>query len=564
MERRTLLALAISFIVLGFYPVILQKFYPDYYKNASHKIAAAHALPAGRQASPLPSAADGRGTVSRAPADLDAFDTTKDTPFRNENAQVLFNEKGTSIREIAFPKFIDSDTRKPLTILSLAVLEAAPTSVRLLDLGGKTGRDAGRYVPTEESVAVPARPAGGRGNEINVSSVAYEGRLKISKEYSYREKTYAADLRVRFENTSDSPLEFRYELFAGPSIPPRHAIDNQYIEANFFYSQNGKTSLRHIKESKLGKVVESPVPVDWVATKDRHFSIILKPKSSEPFAGRVEGLGSHRFEVSVLSGKIALASKASAEHSFLIYMGPNEIDELLPLGLDPIVNFGKMDVIGKVLVGGLELLNKIFKNYGVAIIALTTLINLMLFPLTRLSYMSMKRMQLIQPQMTKLREQHKKNPEKLNKEMMELYKKHKVNPFGGCLPMVLQMPVFIALYVALSKSVILINSKLFWIKDLSSPDGIPLPVSLPFFGKEIHLLPLVMVAAMFVQQKFTQIKMEGQDPQMEDQQKMMAVMMPVLFGFIFYGMPSGLVLYWLTNTLLMTFYQWRLKQVTLT
>ena len=130
-------------------------------------------------------------------------------------------------------------------------------------------------------------------------------------------------------------------------------------------------------------------------------------------------------------------------------------------------------------------------------------------------------MQLIQPQMTKLREHHKKNPEKLNKEMMELYKKHKVNPFGGCLPMVIQIPIFIALYVALSKSVILINSKFLWINDLSSPDRVPLPVNLPFLGNEIHALPLIMCVAMALQQKFTQIKMEGQDPAMEQQQKMM-------------------------------------------
>ena len=178
--------------------------------------------------------------------------------------------------------------------------------------------------------------------------------------------------------------------------------------------------------------------------------------------------------------------------------------------------------------------------------------------------MSMKRMQLIQPQMNKLREHHKKNPEKLNKEMMELYKKHKVNPFGGCLPMVIQIPIFIALYVALSKSVILINSQFLWIKDLSSPDRVFLPITLPVLGNYIHLLPLLMCGAMVIQQRFTQIKMEGQDPAMEAQQKMMAVMMPIVFGFIFYQMPSGLVLYWLTNTMIMLTYQLRLKNMTLT
>jgi YidC/Oxa1 family membrane protein insertase len=274
----------------------------------------------------------------------------------------------------------------------------------------------------------------------------------------------------------------------------------------------------------------------------------------------VRGLNNRDFSAALVSETITLPPGGQAEHGFLLYVGPNALEELEPLGLGAIVNFGKLDGIGKLLVGGLEIFNKLLKNYGLAIIVLTGLINLLLFPLTRLSFQSMKRMQLIQPHMNKLREQHKKNPEKLNREMMELYKKHKVNPFGGCLPMILQMPVFMALYVALSKSVILIQSKFLWIEDLSSPDSVRLPFSVPFLGERIHVLPLVMVAAMVIQQKFTQIKMEGQDPAIESQQKMMMVFMPIIFGFVFYAMPSGLVLYWLTNTILMALYQLHLKK----
>jgi YidC/Oxa1 family membrane protein insertase len=175
----------------------------------------------------------------------------------------------------------------------------------------------------------------------------------------------------------------------------------------------------------------------------------------------------------------------------------------------------------------------------------------------------MKRMQLIQPQLTKLRDQHKKNPEKLHKEMMELYKKHKVNPFGGCLPMLLQTPVFIALYVSLSKTAELMNSRFLWIHDLSSPDKVRLPFALPLLGFEIHVLPLIVAALMAVQQKFTMVKMEGQDPAMEAQQRMMAVIMPIMFGFFLYGLPSGLCLYWLTHTLLTTLYQLRIKNLKL-
>ncbi len=444
--------------------------------------------------------------------------------------------------------FMDSDTQAPVRLIALKESTGAPTSLHFLSQGSvMAGQDY-----TVQKV-----------DESTVMASTVEQNIKITKKYFFHKSKYHSDLSISFQNDSESASEISYQLAVGSSIPPRHSIDTQYIEANFYSQADGKPTLQHIKESKLGKAVVSHSGVDWVAVKDRHFSVIVRPGKELSFTGLVEGLGDHRFTASLVSPKVLIPPHGVVRHDFLMYIGPNEIDELLPVGLDPIVNFGKLDAIGKILVGGLEMLHKVFRNYGLAIIVLTILINVILFPLTRLSYMSMKRMQLIQPQMTRLREQHKKTPEKLNKGMMELYKKHKVNPFGGCLPMILQMPVFMALYVALSKSVILVNSKLLWIKDLSSPDGLPLPFSLPVLGSEIHVLPLIMVAAMALQQKFTQIKMEGQDPAMASQQKMMAIMMPIIFGFIFYSMPSGLVLYWLTNTLLMTFYQLHLKKVTL-
>ncbi len=541
MEKRTLVALAVSFLVLGFYPVILQKIYPDYYKNQKAqsqavKSSAAVSAESSAALSPLPLKEAG------------SFQNEQDLHFRNERIELLFNQAGGAIRGISFPKFINSETKKPLELISADSPAAAPTYLHLL------GKDLAADRIDHYQLTVGT-------NEVAAS--ASSGSIKISKDYLFHTNDYGADLTLSFENTSNAPAELLYQLFIGSTIPARHSIDNQYLEANFYSTIDGKETLRHIKENRIGKTVESQGVLQWAAIKDRHFSILIKPKSGN-FKGLVEGLGHRRLNASLMSEKIILPAHGSVKQEFLLYIGPNEIDELLPLELDPIVNFGKLDAISRVLVGALELLHKVFRNYGVSIIVLTILINLMLFPLTRLSYMSMKRMQLIQPHMTKLREQHKKNPEKLNRETMELYKKHKVNPFGGCLPMILQMPVFMALYVALSKSAILIDSKLLWIKDLSSPDSVSLPWMLPFLGNQIHILPLIMVGAMFFQQRFTQLKIEGQDPSVEAQQKMMTVMMPVIFGFIFYTMPSGLVLYWLTNTILMTLYQLHLKKLTLT
>ena len=134
---------------------------------------------------------------------------------------------------------------------------------------------------------------------------------------------------------------------------------------------------------------------------------------------------------------------------------------------------------------------------------------------------------------------------------MELYKKYNINPLSGCLPIVLQMPIFIALYSALMKSIELRNTGFFWIKDLSSPDAVRLPFTLPFLGNSINILPLIMVAAMVMQQKISTKTMGGAvTPEQKEQQKIMLIVMPIVFGFIFYSMPSGLVLYWVVNTAL--------------
>ncbi|HTL70589.1 MAG TPA: membrane protein insertase YidC [Candidatus Eisenbacteria bacterium] len=545
MEKRMFVAVALSFLVIGLYPVVLEKMYPGYARRAEMSRAARSA-----QVRKVSEPETATPTMGDAQSDAGTFLPSQDIRMDNGKVSLTFNQKGGAIREIDFPRFTDPQTRAPLRIFSLNELSGAPFSTGIWSRGGPVSPESAWKVEDKTE------------QRLVLASSAMDGRLSVRKTFSLPRGSYSGTFTIAFENTSAEPLEFNYSLFAGNSFPARNNIDQQYIEANF-YSSAAKPPLRHVNEKGAGKTVRSNGPVDWIAVKDRQFSLILKPKENAGFTGFVAGLGHRSFRASLASPAVSLSPGASVSHEFLVYMGPNDIDLLAPMGLDPLINFGKLDWIGKLLVGGLELLHKVFRNYGLAIIALTFLINLCLFPFTRASYMSMKRMQLIQPQMNKLKEVHKKNPEKLNREMMELYKKNKVNPFGGCLPMVIQMPVFMALYVALSKSVILMNSQFLWIRDLSSPDKVQLPFSLPFLGNEVHVLPLIMVGAMTIQQRFTQVKMEGQDPALEAQQKMMAVTMPVIFGFIFYTMPSGLVLYWLTNTLLMTLYQYRLKKVTL-
>jgi YidC/Oxa1 family membrane protein insertase len=163
----------------------------------------------------------------------------------------------------------------------------------------------------------------------------------------------------------------------------------------------------------------------------------------------------------------------------------------------------------------------------------------------------MQKMHELHPQMEKLKAQFKDNPQRLNKEIMELYRKYKINPLGGCLPLLLQMPIFVALYQALTKSIALRGASFLWISDLSMPDAVPIPFALPIFGNSINILPLAMVALMVVQQKISSKVMGGAvTEEQKQQQKIMLIIMPIMFGFIFYNMPSGMVLYWVVSTIL--------------
>jgi YidC/Oxa1 family membrane protein insertase len=171
----------------------------------------------------------------------------------------------------------------------------------------------------------------------------------------------------------------------------------------------------------------------------------------------------------------------------------------------------------------------------------------------------MKQMQELQPKIEVLRKTYKDNPQRLNKEIMELYRRHKINPLGGCLPVLLQIPVFFALYQVLIRSVALKGAKFFWIQDLSLPDKIiSLPGTYPLIGNSINILPILMSISMFFQQKLSSATQMSSS---SEQQKMMLILFPIIFVFIFYNMPAGLVLYWLVNNILMLVQQVRMNRI---
>lgn len=280
----------------------------------------------------------------------------------------------------------------------------------------------------------------------------------------------------------------------------------------------------------------------WAGFSAQYFAVLGLPSATgRALLGSTDGTAIVRIDEDTADGRA----------SFHLFVGPKERGVLAAAGhqLDRVLDFGYFWFIAIPLLEALKLLHRISGNYGVDIILLTAFVKAVTIPLTQQSLRSMKAMQKLQPEMQRLRERHKDDQVALQKEMMELYRRNKVNPLSGCLPMVLQIPIFVGLYNALMHSIELRHAPfMLWIDDLAAPDRLMVG------GVGIPVLVLLMGASMVLQQWLT--------PQQGDptQQRIM-LLMPVVFTFMFIGFPSGLVLYWLVNNVLSIAQQyWMLRQ----
>ncbi|GBD99899.1 membrane protein insertase YidC [bacterium BMS3Abin07] len=284
------------------------------------------------------------------------------------------------------------------------------------------------------------------------------------------------------------------------------------------------TDRKEYKPSKLKEpVLLTPVDLKWAADEDMYFFAALVPLTE---------VSEVKLWSRQNSGLVAFKVKAG-KSQYVLYAGPKVIDELKPLnlGLENIVDFGFFSIIARPIFWLLKYINKLIGNYGWSIIVLTILLRVPFIPLLNKGQKSMKKMQALQPRMAEIKEKYKKDPQKMQKEMMAMYKKYKVNPMGGCLPMLVQIPVFFALYKVLLVAIEMRDAPwILWIQDLSAKDP-------------IYVLPIIMGATMFLQQKMTPT---SADPK---QAKIM-MFMPIIFTFMFLNFPSGLVLYWLMSNLL--------------
>ncbi len=281
----------------------------------------------------------------------------------------------------------------------------------------------------------------------------------------------------------------------------------------------------------------------WVGIMQHYFVAAWLPQGDvqrDFYMGKVDG--KYRVGVKLPLGTIEPGKSASV--TMPLYIGPQEVANLKALapGLDFTVDYGWLTVLASPLFWVLEKIHSFVGNWGVAIILLTVLIKLIFFPLSAASYKSMARMKVVAPKLQKLKEQYGDDRQKMSQAMMEMYKKEKINPLGGCLPIAVQIPVFIALYWVLLNAVELRQAPFFgWIKDLSIPD--------PWY-----VLPVIMAVSMFVQTKLN-------PPPPDPVQAKIMLWMPLVFSVMFFFFPAGLVLYWVVNNLLSIAQQWQVMRM---
>ncbi len=389
-------------------------------------------------------------------------------------------------------------------------------------------------------------------------STQVPGHIRVTKNLVFSRSNYTVDVEVALTNLDAAPLEDQLGIsFYFQPYDDGQQGSSYNASKLAVYRDKSLATFNTKKIIKKRPVFQAPL--DWAGYENNYFiqafvpldedNFQIVPKVVDPKGGLVRMV--------FLSEPFRLEGGQRKSFKMRLYLGPKEAAFLKAADhhLANSIDFGWFTFLAKPLLQVLKWIYRYTHNYGIAIIILTILIKILFWPLTHKSYKSMQGMKKLQPKMAEIKEKYKDDRDKLNQELMMLYRTYKVNPLGGCLPMVLQIPVFFALYRMLYAAIELRHQPFcLWINDLTAPDRLNIGVHIPYLGG-LPVLTLLMGVSMFIQQKMTP---STGDPR---QEKMM-LMMPVVFTVFFINFPSGLVLYWLVNNILSIVQQYMINRQT--
>jgi YidC/Oxa1 family membrane protein insertase len=391
------------------------------------------------------------------------------------------------------------------------------------------------------------------GDQALTMKATMSSGLEFTRTLVFEPQNYLIKMSVEISNPTDTALQ---------GAPYLSLTNRPFSQQGMRYLFSGPAAFvdGKLEEVKVGDLEKGAKTlkgnITWLVYEGTYFMTGILPEQQENQAAKLSADDDK--VTSVLTGlEDVIHPQGRLQYNFLVYFGPKKITTLQEIGhdLERAVNFGWFDKLARPALYLLNFFYGFIGNYGVAIILVTILIKILFWPIAQKGLKSMKNMQKIQPKMAKLKEKYKNDSARLNEEMMRLYKTYKVNPLGGCLPMLLQIPVFFALYKVLLQSIELRHAPfMLWITDLSAPDRLWIGVDIPYLGG-LPILTLLMGGSMFLQQKMTPT------PADPTQAKIM-MFLPVIFTFMFLNFASGLVLYWLVNNLLSIGQQYMINRQT--
>jgi len=546
MEKRTLLAIILSIVVLVFFNWLIQKAQPPPQTTLPTKEVVPSQPP-----TPLPEA-----KPEEKPEEPLITESLEDTQLRTVVVEtdlfsITLTNQGGRVFSWKLKNYLD-DEKQPLELVSkrLRNMGFLPLEVFIEGEEELSRRiNKALFIPDKDKLMLTTRSSYQEEGKVTFRYGDGKG-LQVEKTFTFYPRSYLAQLQIKV--TPEELLQKGYILM-GPNIGNRK---NGGRGGFFGGAYRGIVQGVINANNKIQRVKKLPRPqpqgqkkyqlfqgnIQWVGIEDNYFMATFIPADQTEQAivmTRETPLPEQNGRSSVLTSMMAGVSLTDFTNQGKLYIGPKDYELLseLGMGLKYVINFGFFGFIGKPMFFALKFLYRYIHNYGVAIIILTVLIKLLFWPLTRKSYYSMKKMQVLQPKMKAIRDRykrHKQDPairQKMNQEIMSLYRQEGVSPMGGCLPMLLQLPVLWAIYSLLMVTIELRQAPFFgWIQDLSRKD--------PYY-----ITPIVMGITMVIQQRMTPTT---GDPA----QARMFKLMPIFFTFLFLSFPSGLVLYWLVNNIL--------------
>jgi YidC/Oxa1 family membrane protein insertase len=575
MNKNAIIAIILTFLVILLWGIMQSKFFPSTPVKEIKKEEAPSAERISEAGETKPS------KEIKAPQKKPIVTEKKEVTVETENYLAVFTSEDARLKHYRLKKYRDRVEDSVITIKIIGLVQNIlgkevnePKKPAPLDLVNTTEEEGLPLGLTFDGAASAPDVEGyweidreslrlmreGEEGEILFTKTLANG-LKVFKKYRFTADKDAVDLEVEIHNPSANPITtqmgvgwigkvelkklanegnkdygLRYSFLKGQKVEKKDLAGSSGGGCTPG-CQTHKTSVEPFEMKEKGGI-------QWYSFGGEYFTaMLISPPSEKVISLAISGNEKGIVKTNLATPEVSIPSQQTARLSYRVYMGPKEAALLKELGVgaEKLVDFGFFDIVAKPLLWFLKLTNKATKNFGIDIIIISILIKIIFLPLTQISMKSMKEMQKVQPEMARLKENYKNDKTRLQQEMMLLYKRRKINPMSGCLPMVIQIPVFIALYNALQNSIELRHAPFFlWIQDLAAKDP-------------IYVTPIIMGATMVLQQKMTPT---AADPA----QAKMFLLMPVMFTFLFLNFPSGLVLYWLINNVLSIAHQYYMNK----